>query len=111
MLELSNRIDSLWRHNGDDFTVTYLKEAHRLFVKAISGQPESCKTCPRLATRRGLPLIIPGSLRLRIEAGELDVIKLVLTLLSVFRVMRAKSKLKLETITAPFKGVATILPD
>lgn len=45
------------------------------------------------------------------EAKDLRIIKLVLTVLSVFRVMPAAPKLKLETITSPFKGVIKTTPE
>lgn len=64
-----------------------------------------------MAIRRGLPLIIPGVLRLEIEKKTRLVTKVVLTILSVFRVMSAAPKIKLETITSPFKGKVTTLPE
>lgn len=61
--------------------------------------------------RRGLPLIIPGSLRLLIEARDTAVIRMVLTVLAVFRVMPSYPKLKLETITNPFNGLSDKVPE
>lgn len=65
----------------------------------------------RVGMRRGLPLIIPGDLRLLIEAKDTVVIKLTLTILSVFRVMPSYPKLKLETITSPFNGISESVPE
>jgi len=85
----------------------YLKEAHRLTMKAIAGQPDS--SMMRLAIRRGLPLIIPGRLRILIESGSTEAIRVTLTILSIYRILSCKPTLKLETITAPFKGVGKTL--
>lgn len=82
----------------------YLKEAFRLTTKTLAGEHPVSLNEPRVATRRGLPLIIPGQLRLRIEARQPNIIKLTLTLLSSYRMMPASPKLKLETITDLFKG-------
>jgi hypothetical protein len=97
--------------SGFTFTVSYLKEALRLCQKAIAGEPTVSHSEPRVASRRGLPLIIPGSLRLLIEAKDPRVTKGVLTVLSVFRVMPAQPKLKLETITSPFSGLYKTTPE
>lgn len=54
---------------------------------------------------RGLPKIIPGSLRLLIESGDGKVLRIVLTLISIFRVFKYPSEPKLSTITNPFTGM------
>jgi len=97
--------------SGMTFTCQYLKECLRLSQKHIAGELASSSEEPRVAVRRGLPLIIPGDLRLRMEAKDPKIIKVVLTVLSVFRVMPACPKLKLETITSPFKGVFKTTPE
>lgn len=94
----------MYKRNGPLFTVLYLKECHRLTMKMLGGHPETCITFPRVATRRGLPLIIPGPLRLRIEAVEVGAIRLTLSLLTVYRVLDCASMLKLSTITDAFRG-------
>jgi len=107
---LTLRIDTLWSKNGPTFTVQYLKNCCLLVNKMISGENVSDLSEPRVASRRGLPLIIPGSLRLQIEAQDLRVIKVVLSLLSVYRLMKSRSQYKLETIYTPFNGVVDVLP-
>jgi hypothetical protein len=97
--------------SGMTFTCQYLKECVRLCQKRIAGEHTQSSDEPRVAICRGLPLIIPGDLRLRMEAKDLRIIKVVLTVLSVFRVMPAAPKLKLETITSPFKGVFKTTPE
>jgi hypothetical protein len=111
LLKLGLRIESMVKLSGMTFTVQYLKECLRLCQKHIAGESTQSSDEPRVAVRRGLPLIIPGDLRLRMEAKDLRVIKVVLTVLSVFRVMPAAPKLKLETITSPFKGVFKTTPE
>jgi hypothetical protein len=89
----------------------YLKEAHRLIMKALAGDPQCCEPPLRVATRRGLPLIIPGGLRTLMEISNKHeasrVIRLVLSIITVYRVMRARPLLKLSTITDPFKGISS----
>jgi hypothetical protein len=105
------RIVALWRLSGPSFTVSYLKEAHRLSMKAVGGEPGTSFSEPRVATRRGLPLIIPGDLRLRMEANDPGVVRMVLSLLTVYRIIKSYPRLKLETITGAFTGRTRVLPD
>lgn len=95
------------------FTTQYLKECLRLIQKHVANEPTTSSSEPRVATRRGLPLIIPGELRLLLEKKDRDprLVKLVLTIVSAFRVMPAQPKLKLETITSPFTGVYKTTPE
>lgn len=79
--------------------------------KTLAGEDVISSQEPRVAIRRGLPLIIPGVLRLQIEGRNQKVIKGVLTILSVYRVMKSRPKLKLETITLPHSGVVKTLPE
>lgn len=110
-LRLGKRIEHLLTTNGATFTVLYLKEAHRLMSKTLGGESVRSSSEPRVASRRGLPLIIPGHLRLLIEAKESRVIRLVFTILTVYRVIPAYPKLKLGTITSPFSGLVKTLPE
>lgn len=110
-MKLARRIEQMYRDNGTTFTVQYLKECLRLCQKTLGGEHALSSQEPRVAIRRGLPLIIPGELRLEIEKRTKVVIKIVLTVLSVFRVMSAAPKIKLETITSPFSGKIQTLPE
>lgn len=101
----------LYTTNGKTFTVQYCKEAFRLMSKSLGGEVTQSSSEPRVANRRGLPLIIPGALRLLIEAGDQKVIRVVFTVLSVYRVIPAYPKLKLGTIISPFSGVNSDLPE
>jgi hypothetical protein len=58
----------------------------------------------------GLPSILPGKLRTLIRAGDSKTIRGVLSLLQVYRVLKVPGKLKLGTITDPFKGLEPSLP-
>jgi len=108
---LSKRIWTLYTLSGKNFSVSFLKEAHRLTMKTVAGELPKPDLQVRVAMRRGLPLIIPGQLRLLIERRDQNIVKLVLTILSVFRAIPAYPKLKLETITDPFKGLSVCLPE
>jgi len=79
--------------------------------KSLGGEVTQSSSEPRVASRRGLPLIIPGALRLLIEVGEPKIIRVVFTILSVYRVIPAYPKLKLGTITSPHSGVIKDLPE
>jgi hypothetical protein len=111
VIRLVKRIERLYLVNGPTFTVKYLKEAHRLMSKTLGGESVRSSDEPRVASRRGLPLIIPGYLRLLIEAKEFKVIRVVFTILTVYRVIPAFPKLKLGTITSPFSGLVKTLPE
>lgn len=55
-------------------------------------------------------MIIPGTLRTLLRSRDLNTIRGVLSTLAVFRIMKMPCKLKLETITDPFKGESDTLP-
>ena len=63
-----------------------------------------------ISLKGGLPSIIPGPLRLLMRQRDLNTFRGVLSLLAVYRVIQIPGKLKLETITEPFKGQDRILP-
>jgi len=106
---LTSHISKMYKTNGPDFTVLYLKECYRLVTKVLAGKPETAVAPMRVATRRGLPLIVPGVLRLSIESGNILDIKAVSSLLSVFRVIKASPKLKTSTITDSFSGNSPVI--
>jgi len=109
---LMSRVEFLYKHSGVKFVTLFLKEALRLVQHWKSGNPTvALAGGPRVASRRGLPLIIPGPLRLLIEGGDKNSLRAVLTLISIFRVFKYKSLPKLSTITDPFKGICDRLSD
>jgi len=58
-------------------------------------------------TRAGLPRIIPAGARKLIREGDLDSIRLWMTLLGFFRIMDFKGKLSFSTIVDPCTVVLT----
>ncbi|AGC24232.1 RNA-dependent RNA polymerase [Sclerotinia sclerotiorum mitovirus 3] len=109
-MKFATRIESLWIHNGLIFTVKYLKECLRICQHFVSGNPVLVTTEMPISIVRGIPTIIPGNLRLLMHSRDLSVIRGVLSLLSVFRIMKIPSTLKLESITGPFTGLDSTLP-
>jgi len=107
---LGERIVSLITHSGSNGTVMYLKEALRIIQKFISGEKLKETDGIRMGLRSGLPSILPSQLRSFIRERRADEIRAVLTIISLFRVIRASPKLKLNTITDPFKGMSPDLP-
>lgn len=108
--KLRDRILVLQKKSGNTFLVQYLKEGHRLLSKTLAGE-KPVNGSPRVSTRRGLPLIIPGPLRLLIEKRDSRIIRVVLTILCIYRTIICFPNLKLNTITDPFSGVFTTLPE
>jgi len=109
-LVLAKRIEDLKSHNGVKFVTEFLKESVRLVQHWKSGNPTTCiPTGVRVASRRGLPLILPGSLRLQLESGDPTVVRVVLTLLSIFRIFKYPGSIKLSTITEPFYGITDVV--
>lgn len=109
--QLAHHITMMHKRNGADFTVSYLKEAYRLYLKVLAGRPETACAPMRVASRRGLPLIVPGRLRLLIEGRDFVTIKAVGSLLSVFRVIKASPKLNLDTIVSGFSGTSAVMAE
>jgi hypothetical protein len=80
-------------------------------MKAFAGTPErESSTFPRVARRHGYPLIIPGRLRKQMFMRDAVTVKLVLSILTIYRVIRIPPILKLSTITDAFSGKSPELP-
>jgi hypothetical protein len=75
----------------------------------VSGKPLLFTEFP-ISLKGGLPSIIPGPLRLLMRQRDLNTFRGVLSVLAVYRIIQIPGKLKLETITEPFKGQDRILP-
>jgi hypothetical protein len=106
----ARRMHSILRKSGTLFLVRYLKEAHLVVQKYVSQEYMYKSTYP-LGITAGLPSIIPGSIRLQLKKKDPVAIRGVLAFLSVFRVLKVPSILKLETITDPFKGISDSIPN
>lgn len=105
-----SRIHGLTVRNGNKFTVMYLKECLRICQHFAAGSPLFLSKGIPIDLAGGLPRIIPGTLRARFRALEPRAIRVVFTVLSVYRIIRVPGQLKLSTITAPFNGLDCRLP-
>lgn len=78
-------------------------------MHALAGYEPKVRPTPiRLAkTRRGIPRIIPCIHRKRIQLGDERVIRLWMSLFSIYRVLKYPGMVKLETITgdSPFSSL------
>jgi len=103
------------RRHGGEFTVKYLKACNLAVSKYLAGQPfkslseiEPDLPLPRLS-KSGLPVIIGTRDRRSLRLNNLSVIRLYLSLFSLYRVILIPGKLKINTITDPFSGDTTSL--
>lgn len=106
----ASRIIHIWSHNGPTFVVNYLKECANIVMHYVAGSPIYVSESYIIGLSAGLPKVIPGSLRLLIKRGDQNVIRGVLSVLQMYRVIKIPTKLKLETITSPFKGMYSSIP-
>lgn len=88
----------------------YTKECVRVLQAFVSGHPIYSTNEFIVGLAGGLPTILPGKLRSLIREGDAKTIRGVLSLLQVYRVLKVPGKLKLGTITDPFKGLEPTLP-
>jgi len=110
---LSARLIKLWRHSKKPFLVKYLKVCYLIVVGVVAENryiPQ--KGDPIVSTDRfGLPAILPRNLRemmIQPDRSQVDwhIVQAVLSVFSLYRVLRVRGKLKLETITDPFTGTS-----
>jgi len=108
--KFSTYILVLTKRHGAEFTVKYLKACNLAISKFLAGEPfkslrdiEPDLPLPRL-TKSGLPVIIGTRDRRSLHANSHRVIRLWLTLFSLYRVIRIPAKAKLNTITDGFSG-------
>lgn len=100
----------MYRHNGDVFTVKYLKACQLAIQKYLAGTPlkslrevEPDLNLPRLSTS-GLPSIIRLQDRRALGNSSARVIRFWLSLFSIYRILKVPFKPKLQTITDAFTG-------
>jgi len=109
MRVLTNRITTLIKRSGFQFTFFYLKEAMRLVIRSLAGNPEPLFLKGVMVKRdhNGLPTIIPLSLRKALLdfSNNQRVVVCILSILSVFRVFPTKVRPSLGTIIEPFNGI------
>lgn len=106
---MKDRIELLIKKSGPTFVVQYLKEATRVVQKFISGQPQVASEGVAVSLTNGLPRLIPGPLRKKIREGDPVTTRAVLTVLSLYKLLKCRPKLKLNSITDPFNGVSRTL--
>lgn len=89
-----------------------MKYIHVKLLQSLAKQPEihQPNNEQRVAlTNDGIPKCIPHALRILVREGHVDTIKALLALVTVYRVIPIKGKLKLKTIVSPFSGLSTTL--
>jgi hypothetical protein len=115
---LTERLVSLWQKSGKKFLVQYLKESVACVIAFLNHSVRiSPQGAPRVKrSRAGLPTIIPGPLRFvilrfRAEGAMKDQLltRIVLTVLSVYRVINFVAVPNFGTVTDPFNGVSPLL--
>lgn len=107
---LMSRIIRLWKNNGITFVVLYTKECVRILQHYVGGDIVLASDKFVIGIVGGIPSIIPGTLRTLIRSGDQKTIRGVLSLLSVYRVLKIPGKLKIDYITGPFTGLSDTLP-
>jgi hypothetical protein len=105
------------KRHGDVYTVKYLKASQLCIQKYLAGQPfksmreaEPDYPLPRLS-KCGLPSIIKTIDRNNIRSNCYPVIRMYLSLFSLYRVIKIDFKPKLNTITDKFGGQESKLDD
>lgn len=111
---LTTRIKTLIKSTGWNFTFLYLKTCQQLTIQSINGTPIFGMSDPRVKRDvSGLPTIIPQPIRAILRdsshADYIKVVKTTLTILSINRTFSTKVKPSLDTIIAPFTGLALTL--
>lgn len=106
---MKDRIELLLKKSGPTFVVQYLKECTRVVQKFIAGQPQYASEGVAVSLVNGLPKLIPGKLRSLIRAGDPVTIRAVLTVLTLYKLLKCRPKLKLNTIDDPFTGITKVL--
>nr|UIW13869.1 MAG: RNA-dependent RNA polymerase [Rhizoctonia solani mitovirus 87] len=106
---LVNRLAYLRRTLGPKGLCLYLKGAFVLYQQSLGGHylpdPRSVSSGLNISRNNsGLPKIIPRVLREEIRKGNTHTMKLVSSILNVYRDIDFVGAPKLETIVAPYKG-------
>lgn len=98
------------KRHGSLFVVKYLKAASLAISKVLAGEPlvslrelEPDLPLPRLS-KSGLPVIIGTRDRRSIVSLSHRVVRMYLSLFSLYRVIKVEGELKTKTITDPYSG-------
>jgi len=108
---LADNITTLLKNSGATFGVSYLKESTRIVQKFIAGQPVVASEGVWVSLVKGLPRFIPGPLRILLRKRDQVTIRAVLSVLTLYKLLKCKPNLKINSITDPFSGFSrTINP-
>lgn len=109
----AKNVAKLYRAMGSKGTAIYLKTCY-LVTQHIAGGMKDQSPWSLGAnisrTRFGIPRIINWRHRQSISRGDVGVIRLWLSLFSLYRVLEFKGSLKLETIIEPGKNISMFMP-
>jgi len=92
------------RTQGEKGAVLHLKSCQVLLQQSIAGYKvaDLSELKRRVSrTKAGMPRIIPAGVRRRIREGDVQSLKLWMTLLGMYRILEFRGKLNLSTITDP----------
>jgi hypothetical protein len=99
----------MYKHHGALYTVKYLKSCHLSIQQKLARNNvrslrlfEPDLPLPRLVN--GLPAVMPAYERHLIRIGDEGTIRMWLSIFSIYRVLEAPGKVKIETITDKFSG-------
>lgn len=98
----------IYRKGGVKYLIIYLKACSVLLQQSVGGQrllATQALGCAVSRTKSGLPRIIPSAHRRRILQRERDVLRVWLSIFSIYRVLEMPGKLKLSTITDAGKEI------
>jgi len=109
-MDLLTRLRGIWDRNGVAFLTLYTKECFRVLQMYVAGHLVRSSIGIPVDLVGGLPRIIPGPLRIRLRSRDPVSIRLVISIFQIYRVLRVPGRIKLETITDPFKGLSSSLP-
>lgn len=104
LVGLAERVARLVQKSGKAFAIAYLKQSWIDTVHYLAGTPRKGWSGSGPIVRLdhdGLPIIIPPTLRTFIKDRDVVTIKLVLTILGFYRVLKIAGKLDTSTITDP----------
>jgi hypothetical protein len=113
----TDRIMHLWVKSGPNFLFLYLKECLRLITRVLAGYPkELSRGIAVKLDKHGLPTILPIPWRTFIMSFIVEdkddmfrgvpVIVSILSMVSIFRSIPTRPRLKLDSILNPFSGVS-----
>jgi hypothetical protein len=109
---LSSNMETVWRRSGEKFAGLYYKGCFAFIVNFCnhSIQPSRLGEIQIRSSKRGLPVIIPRSLRSKCIEGDKVIISALLTLFNIFRCIKWRTHSKVSTIVDPFDGLYNTVP-